>query len=122
MAGKSDIVRSLFDAYRSKDRALLDRLLSDDFRFTSPYDDAIDKAAYFSRCWPASISYIKSNTVEKISECGDEVFVQYKCVTNDGKEFRNVECHTFDGGRVRAVNVYFGATYKDGNFVKMPGA
>ena len=44
--------------------------------------------------------------------------MQYKCVTNEGKEFRNVEILAFDGERIREVKVYFGAAYKDGKFLK----
>jgi ketosteroid isomerase-like protein len=117
-ASKSDIIRRCFDAYRSKQRAVLEDLLADDFRFTSPYDDAIDKAAYFERCWPTSIEYIASNTIEDICETDDHAFVRYQCVTVDGKEFRNTEFFTFEGGKVRAIEVYFGATYKDGAFVR----
>ncbi len=116
---KSDIVRSQFDAYRDKNRPLLESLLTDDFRFTSPYDDAIDKTTYFERCWPTSTSgFIKAHELESIVEWQDRVFVQYKCTTNDGKEFRNVEVMAFAGDRIKSVNVYFGATYKDGKFVK----
>jgi len=38
--------------------------------------------------------------------------------TNDGREFHNVEILTFRGDQIRAVNVFFGATYKNGKFVK----
>lgn len=117
-ASKSDIVRDLFAAYRSRDRAAAERLLTDDFTFTSPYDDALDKTAYFERCWPLSIAHIKSNELETVIEWQGSVLVQYRCVTNDGKEFRNVEVMTFGGDRIRSVNVYFGAAYKDGHFVK----
>ena len=37
-----DIVRRYFGAYRMKDRKIVEDLLTDDFSFTSPYDDAID--------------------------------------------------------------------------------
>ena len=39
-------------------------------------------------------------------------------MTTDGKEFRNTEFFEFDDDRIRSVNVFFGATYKDGVFVK----
>ena len=117
MPSKTDLVRSYFGAYRSKDRALVERLLTDDFTFTSPYDDAIDKSEYFIRCWPSS-ERRATNALETIVEHGDDALVQYKCVTTDGKEFRNVEILTFDGERIREVNVYFGAAYKDGKFLK----
>ena len=42
----------------------------------------------------------------------------YRCITNDENEFRNTEHFTFEGDRIRQVNVYFGATYRHGAFVK----
>jgi ketosteroid isomerase-like protein len=81
---KADKIRSYFAAYKAKDRKVLEDGLADDFTFTSPYDDAIDKATYFARCWPNS-EKIRSHTIEKIFEQGDEAFVLYKCITNDGK-------------------------------------
>lgn len=117
MPGRADIAKSLFDAYQKQDRALGEKLLADDFTFTSPYDDAIDRAAYFKRCWPTS-GFFKGFVLEKVAESGGDVFVNYKAITNDGREFRNVEVLTVKGEQIRAVNVYFGATYKDGKFVK----
>jgi ketosteroid isomerase-like protein len=114
---KSDIIKNLFAAYKSKERRIAEDLLADGFTFTSPYDDAIDKATYFERCWPNS-ERIKTHVLEKIFVEGDEAFVLYKCITNDGNEFRNTEFFEFDGERIRHVNVFFGATYKDGVFVK----
>ena len=114
---KPDIIRSLFTAYKSKDRKVVEDLLTDDFTFTSPYDDAIDKAAYFERCWPNS-ERIQAHILERICEDGGEAFVLYRCVTQEGKEFRNTELFTFDGDRVRQVEVFFGAAYRDGAFVR----
>jgi len=114
---KTDTIRKLFDGYRTKTRAVVEDLLADDFTFTSPYDDRISKAAYFERCWPVSLDHIFSNTLEQICEAGDTAFVLYKCVTVDGREFRNTEHFTFRDGKVSAINVYFGATYKDGIFL-----
>ena len=86
-------------------------------RFTSPYDDAIDKATYFERCWPNS-ERIESNDVERIFEHGDEAFVTYRVRQREGEEFRNTEFFMFEGDRVKSIDVYFGATYRDGVFVK----
>jgi hypothetical protein len=44
--------------------------------------------------------------------------VLYRCITNDGAEFRSTEFFTVDGARIRSIAVYFGASYKDGAFVK----
>jgi len=55
---------------------------------------------------------------KKVWEREGEVFVRYKCITNDGKEFRNAEFFTFGGDKVRSVEVYFGPTYEGGVFVR----
>jgi ketosteroid isomerase-like protein len=113
---KADIVRDCFAAYRTKDRKLLEALLAEEFSFTSPYDDRIDRKAYFERCWPNS-ERIASQVIERIFVEGDEAFVRYRCLTREGKEFRNTELFTFDGDKVRQIEVYFGAAYVDGRFV-----
>jgi len=114
---KADTVRALFEAFMSKDRKRADALLSEDFTFTSPYDDAIDKATYFERCFPNS-DHMRTLDIEKVCVDGDGAFVRYRATTADGKEFRNTEIFELDGDRIRSVNVFFGATYKDGVFVK----
>ena len=114
---KPEIIRSLFAACKSKNREVVEKLLADDFRFTSPYDDRIDKAAYFETCWPNS-ERMRSVDVENIAETDGQAFVLYKVVTDEGKEFRNTELFTFYGDHVREISVYFGATYKDGAFVR----
>src|SRR5260370_40912428 len=48
---RAEIIRAVFAAYLSNDRKAVEDALTDDFRFTSPYDDKIDKATYFARCW-----------------------------------------------------------------------
>jgi len=113
---RSELIRGYFAAYQANDRDVIEAVLTDDFTFTSPYDDAIDRATYFIRCWPNS-KLFKSITVERICEDGDTAFVLYRCETTDGKSFRNTELHMFRGDGLRAVEVYFGAAYKDGVFV-----
>ena len=116
-ASKSDIIRALFAAYRANDRASVENCFADDFTFTSPYDDRIDKASYFERCWRVS-DWIERQQLEKIFVEGDEAFVTYEVVSNEGKRFRNTEFFRFDGDKVRSIDVYFGASYKDGVFAK----
>ena len=118
MPTKSELIRSCFAAYRTGDRKVLEDAFADDFTFTSPYDDAIDKAAYFERCWPISTSgHMVSNEVERIFEQGDAAFVTYRVLTRTGDTFRNTEFFVFEGERVKSVDVYFGANYRDGRFV-----
>jgi ketosteroid isomerase-like protein len=114
---KPEIIRAIFAAYLSNDREAVEDFLSDDFRFTSPYDDQIDKPAYFTRCWRGS-DWIERHALEKIVVEGNEAFVTYQCVAKGGKAFRNTEFFLFEGDRVKRIDVYFGATYENGVFVR----
>ena len=118
MPDTTDLIRKFFAAYEARDRDYVSGHMADDFTFTSPYDDAIDKAAYFERCWPVSARVIKQNVLERIVEQGNEAFVTYRCETHDGDTFRNTEFFVFEGERVKSIDVYFGASYRDGIFVK----
>jgi ketosteroid isomerase-like protein len=117
---KPEIIRALFAAYMSIDRKAIENSFTDDFRFTTPYDDRIDKATYFERCWKVS-DWIERQELEKIFVEGDEAFVTYRCVAKGGKTFRNTEFFAFEEDRIKQIDVYFGATYQDGAFVKQQG-
>jgi ketosteroid isomerase-like protein len=116
-ANKADTIRRIFAAYLANDRQFVENAFSDDFRFTSPYDDALDKPAYFERCWNNS-DWIERHELEKIFVEGDEAFVTYRCIAKDGRTFRNTEFFVFDGNKVKRIDVYFGAAYQHGAFVK----
>jgi ketosteroid isomerase-like protein len=114
---KAGIIRAIFAAYLADDRQRVEQAFTDDFHFTSPYDDNLDKPTYFARCWRDS-GWIARHELERIFVQGDEAFVTYRCVARDGKSFRNTEFFAFDGDKVKRIDVYFGATYQDGKFVK----
>jgi ketosteroid isomerase-like protein len=112
-------IRAIFAAYMTSDRKVVEDALADDFRFTSPHDDQIDKATYFERCWKNS-DWIERHELEKLFVEGDEAFVTYNCLAKGGKRFRNTEFFVFAGDKVSRIDVYFGATYQNGVFVKQP--
>ena len=116
-AHKTEIVRALFAAYLSNDRNAVEAAFTDDFRFTSPYDDEIDKPTYFERCWRVP-DWIERQDLETMMAEGEAAFVTYRCVAKDGKSFRNTEFFSFAGDKVKRIDVYFGATYQHGVFVK----
>ena len=106
---KTDIARQCYRAYETKDRKLLEDLLAEDFVFSSPRDDYIDRATYFTRCWPGSDN-IRKFTFEFIAEQGSEVVVRYLLELTDGSRFRNMETLRFTGDRISSADVYFGRT------------
>ena len=119
-ASRAETIRAIFAAYLANDRKFVDNALHEDFRFTSPFDDAIDKPTYFERCWKNS-DWIERHELQRIFVEGDEAFVTYRCVAKGGKTFRNTEFFVFDGDKVTRIDVYFGATYDNGKFVRQPG-
>jgi ketosteroid isomerase-like protein len=101
-------VRRIYAAYESKDRQVVEDLVGEDFTFTSPYDDHIDRAAYFERCWPYS-AQIRAMHIEKLFVEGNEAFVRYRIQPQSGAPFRNTEYLRFEGGKLAEVEVYFGS-------------
>ena len=71
---RADTIRAIFSAYLAGDRSYVEGALSDDFRFTSPYDDGIDKPTYFERCWKNS-DWIERHELERVFVQDDEAFV-----------------------------------------------
>jgi ketosteroid isomerase-like protein len=107
MTSNVELAKAIFRAYVEKDRATVERLLADDFHFTSPLDNALDRRAYLEICWP------NSQTTERfefkhVIEGDNSVFVTYEASNSGGKRFRNTEILTFRDGRIASVEVYFG--------------
>lgn len=107
MQHPADIIRAVFDAYASNDRATVEALIAEDFTFTSPYDRAIDRAAYFERCWPNS-ARIRRPHLTDIAGAGSRWFVRYELELHSGETFTNTEVFTVVDGQVRSVEVFFG--------------
>jgi ketosteroid isomerase-like protein len=114
---KAEIIRTVFAAYLSNDRKAVEDALTGDFRFTSPYDDEIDKVTYFARCW-RNTDWIERHQLERIFVEGDQAFATYQCLAKGGKHFRNTEFFSFEGDKIKRIDVYFGATYQNGAFVR----
>ncbi len=111
------LVREYFVAYKLQDRKTIEQLIADKFSFTSPYDNALDRADYFRRCWPNS-EHIRDYFIVRIVPEGDAAFVTYRAVSKHGLEFRNTEFFTFSGRQITCIEVYFGASFKDGSLYK----
>ena len=112
----TNVVRAYCGAYQTENREVAEALLADEFSFTSPNDDAIDKATYFERCWPDGDARDEQR-IESILVEGDQAFVTYTCRSEGGRSFRNTEFLTFSGERISSVNVYFGPVWQDGVLV-----
>ena len=101
------IARASYDAYVQKNRARLEKLIAEDFRFTSPLDNGIDRRTYFERCWPNSESIAGFKFIRLVPD-GNTVFVTYEGQNKNGHTFRNTEVLSIRNGRIHEVEVYFG--------------
>jgi len=111
-AGQDDpisVAKLCYRAYVDKDRPLIERLIADDFHFTSPLDNRINRNTYFERCWPNSANSADFNFVHLV-QLGERVFVTYEGRDTSGKAFRNTEILTVRDSKLVDVEVYFGWT------------
>ncbi|MDB5705880.1 MAG: hypothetical protein JWN66_2996 [Sphingomonas bacterium] len=116
------IVRAQYEAFRDRRREDSEALLAADFTFTSPYDDAISRDAFFERCWPNGDRFADFR-IERVAPDADGAFVTYLVTTDTGDQFRNSEYLTIADGQIHKVHVYFGESYRGGEFVaKTPEA
>jgi ketosteroid isomerase-like protein len=102
----SAIARAAYNAYVTKDRAAIEALVANDFRFTSPLDNGLDRASYFAICWPNSENTEGFSFIHMI-EHGDQVFVTYEGQSKQAR-FRNTEILTVRDEKIVEVEVYFG--------------
>lgn len=102
-----DVARRCYQAYADSDRSAIEPLIAEDFHFTSPLDNRIDRATYFSRCWPNNETILGYEFINLVSE-DDRVFVTYEAWTESGKRFRNSEILTVRDGQLVDAEVFFG--------------
>ncbi len=107
-----EIVRASLDAYRSQDRGVAAGLLADDFVFTSPQDDHIDKTAYMERCFPTAHRFRSSNVLYLVSAGDGGVFLLYEYELEHGERYRNAEFISVGNGQIVETQVFFGGRYE----------
>jgi ketosteroid isomerase-like protein len=105
---KTDVVRAAFEAYLAQDLAVERALLADHFRFTSPQDDHIDKAAFLERCFPTAARLVSQVVLDLVDAGGDGVFIRYEYELTTGERHRNTEYIRVVDGRLVETEVYFG--------------
>jgi ketosteroid isomerase-like protein len=104
-----EVVRKWYAAWEKKDWGPVDRLLADNFTFTSAAgDDHISKSTFKTRCWETQIDFIRHFDLERITTGPEDAFVKYLCHTKDGKSFRNVEYLRIKNEQVESIECYFG--------------
>ena len=102
-----ELVKRSYRAYVDKDRAAMEQLIAEDFHFTSPLDNRLDRKTYFERCWPNS-QWIAGFEFIRVVPDNDRVYVTYIGRSDLGRRFKNTEVLTIRGGKIVEAEVYFG--------------
>jgi hypothetical protein len=104
---RAETARGCYRAYIAGRRDLMAAAITEDFTFSSPQDDHIDRNTYFERCWPEKPPF-RAIDIEHLVLDGDVAIIGYRAEKLDGGAFRNVELMRFEGDRIAEINVYFG--------------
>jgi ketosteroid isomerase-like protein len=107
----AETVRAFFASYLAQDRAAAERLVAEEFVFTSPQDDHIDRAAFFDRCFPTADHFKEHELLAVVPAGDDDVFVLYEYELEDGQRYRNAEVITVRDGEVTESQVFFGGRF-----------
>ncbi len=109
MLTPTQIARAIHGAYVRQDRAAAEELVGPDLVFTSPRDDHIDRAAYFTRCFPTAHRFA-ANELGAVSEVEPGVvMITYGYELADGTgRFSNVELLSIADGQIHEIRVFFG--------------
>ncbi len=103
---RKSTIRTYFMAWEDRDWDAARALLSENFTFTSQYDDHIGLDTYKTRCWDSIRSLGKFN-IHTILADGRDVFVRYANVVN-GQRVQNIEHFVIEDGLLQEVTVFFG--------------
>jgi ketosteroid isomerase-like protein len=102
-------IRRWYAAWERDDWLPIDRMLTEDFTFSSAAgDDHINKSAFKAQCWESQKNFIERFDLLRIFGRGDEAVVLYECHTRNGQSFRNVEYFRLKDAKVQALECYFG--------------
>ncbi|MBO0992732.1 nuclear transport factor 2 family protein [Bacillus sp. SD088] len=103
----SNLVQKYFKAYETKEREMVEELLSPEFMFSSPVDEKISRETYFEKCWPSCID-IREYRIQNLFKDKNEVIIRYECIRKSGAVFQNMEHFRFTGNQIQEIIVYFG--------------
>jgi len=107
----TQVVLAMFEAYCQQDSRAAEALLADDFVFTSPQDDHIDRSTFMKVCFPTAERFTSQEILDVAPAADDGVFVLYECELESGERFRNTELLTVRDGKLVETQVFFGGEY-----------
>lgn len=102
------IIKNYFSGWVKKDWAAVSSQLAEGFTFTTPApDDHISVEKFKEKCW-VQAQHIKRFDFIKITGDSKEALAIVHVITNDEKIIRNIEYFTFENGKIKSIEVFFG--------------
>lgn len=108
-----DTVRRAIASYLEQDRAAAEALFPDDFTFTTPLDDHVDRETFFRRCFPTAQRFWRLELLHLEETDGGHVLAVYEYALHDGSCYRNAERYLVRDGQIHEVEVYFGGSVRE---------
>ena len=81
------VVQACLESYIAQDRLTAERLIADDYVFTSPQDDHIDRVAFFERCFPTAHRFRSQRILHLLPAEGDDFLYRIK---SNGEAYERV--------------------------------
>lgn len=107
-AGAEAIIHGYFAGWEKKDWDVVATHLAEGFTFTSPApDDHLPVDRFKAKCW-SQAAHIKRFDYIRIHGDADSAFAIIHVVTQDDRILRNTEYFTFQDGKIKSIEVFFG--------------
>ena len=101
-------VKAYYQGFETHDWSLVTTQLADGFTFTTPINDHIKLPEFKDQCWGTN-KFFKAVKFVKLVPSGDGLLLLVEITTTDNKVVRNMDAYTFDHGKIKTVEVFFGA-------------
>jgi hypothetical protein len=105
---KEKMAKAYYSGFEKHDWNLVAGQFADNFTFTSPNnDDHIPVKKFKEKCWGTNKFFKKVNFI-KMAESGNNLFLLVEITTTDLKVVRNVDCFSFNAGKIASIETFFG--------------
>lgn len=106
---KEKMIKEYFGGWEQKNWSQVEKTLADGFTFTSPNkDDHLPTGKFKEKCWVQAAHIDRFNFI-RFGESGTGCYVTYQLITKDKTSFRNTEFFDFSNGKIKSIEVFFGA-------------
>ena len=100
---KKEIVKAYYNSFEKKDRATLEKILKEDFKFTSSYANYTNRDDMLDDIWPQIVINTNKIIGLEIFENGDRFMVKYSNGRASVSEFIR-----FDNNKIVEAEVFIG--------------